>query len=135
MAAHTANEEPRAEDSSGDAFRISLWRRVRRYAVPASVIDVPATGRAPAPPRTSTTRPICGPWPAPTATPLSLGSAPICGTWSPTCVPTTAVDRHRRCCVSPAFAARTPVEQPAGVWVHEVSHLLRDHHGRSDRFA
>ncbi len=50
-------------------------------------------------------------------------------------VPTMAVDRHWRCYVSAAFVARTPVEELAGVWVHEVSHLLRDHHGRSDRFA
>jgi predicted metal-dependent peptidase len=50
-------------------------------------------------------------------------------------VPTMAVDRHWRCYVSPAFVARTPVEEVAGIWVHEVSHLLRDHHGRSDRFA
>ena len=33
------------------------------------------------------------------------------------------------------FVARTPVEELAGVWVHEVSHLLRDHHGRGDRLA
>lgn len=50
-------------------------------------------------------------------------------------VPTMAVDRHWRCYASPAFVARTPVEQLAGVWVHEVSHLLRDHHGRGDRWA
>ncbi|MEU6234328.1 VWA-like domain-containing protein [Kitasatospora sp. NPDC047058] len=50
-------------------------------------------------------------------------------------VPTMAVDRHWRCYVSPAFVARTPVEDLAAVWVHEVSHLLRDHHGRSDRVA
>ncbi|MBV6703059.1 DUF2201 family putative metallopeptidase [Kitasatospora aureofaciens] len=50
-------------------------------------------------------------------------------------VPTMAVDRHWRCYVSPGFVARTPVEELASVWVHEVSHLLRDHHGRSDRFA
>ncbi|MEU2280971.1 VWA-like domain-containing protein [Streptomyces sp. NPDC013178] len=50
-------------------------------------------------------------------------------------VPTMAVDRHWRCYVSPAFVDRTPVEDLAGVWVHEVSHLLRDHHGRSDRVA
>jgi len=50
-------------------------------------------------------------------------------------VPTMAVDRHWRCYVSPAFVDRMPVEELAGVWVHEVSHLLRDHHGRSDRFA
>ncbi|MFC3895418.1 VWA-like domain-containing protein [Lentzea rhizosphaerae] len=50
-------------------------------------------------------------------------------------VPTMAVDRHWRCYVSAAFVDRTPVEELAGVWVHEVSHLLRDHHGRSDRFA
>ncbi|MEU6341619.1 VWA-like domain-containing protein [Streptomyces sp. NPDC046977] len=49
--------------------------------------------------------------------------------------PTMAVDRHWRCYVSPAFVDRTPVEELAGVWVHEVSHLLRDHHGRSDRLA
>ncbi|GAA3776323.1 VWA-like domain-containing protein [Streptomyces coacervatus] len=50
-------------------------------------------------------------------------------------VPTMAVDRHWRCYVSPAFVDRMPVEDLAGVWVHEVSHLLRDHHGRSDRVA
>ncbi|NEE19518.1 hypothetical protein G3M58_75260, partial [Streptomyces sp. SID7499] len=50
-------------------------------------------------------------------------------------VPTMAVDRYWRCYVSPSFVARTPVEELAGVWVHEVSHLLRDHHGRSDRVA
>ena len=50
-------------------------------------------------------------------------------------VPTMAVDRHWRCYVSPSFVARTPVEELAGVWVHEVSHLIRDHHGRSDRVA
>ncbi|WP_030436013.1 vWA domain-containing protein [Actinoplanes subtropicus] len=50
-------------------------------------------------------------------------------------VPTMAVDRHWRCYVSPAFVAATPVEELAGVWVHEVSHLLRDHHGRGDRYA
>ncbi|GER99136.1 hypothetical protein Acor_12000 [Acrocarpospora corrugata] len=50
-------------------------------------------------------------------------------------VPTMAVDRNWRCYVSPAFVDRTPVEELAGVWVHEVSHLLRDHHGRSDRVA
>ncbi|MGP4113373.1 vWA domain-containing protein [Streptomyces sp. 4N509B] len=50
-------------------------------------------------------------------------------------VPTMAVDRHWRCYVFPAFVDRTPLEELAGVWVHEVSHLLRDHHGRSDRFA
>ncbi|MEV5767316.1 VWA-like domain-containing protein [Micromonospora sp. NPDC052213] len=50
-------------------------------------------------------------------------------------VPTMAVDPHWRCYVSPAFVDRTPVEELAGVWVHEVSHLLRDHHGRSDRVA
>jgi predicted metal-dependent peptidase len=50
-------------------------------------------------------------------------------------VPTMAVDRHWRCYASPAFVALTPVEELAGVWVHEVSHLLRDHHGRGDRVA
>jgi predicted metal-dependent peptidase len=50
-------------------------------------------------------------------------------------VPTMAVDRHWRCYVSPYFVARTPVEELAGVWVHEVSHLLRDHPARGDRYA
>ncbi|GAA5216390.1 vWA domain-containing protein [Streptomyces thinghirensis] len=50
-------------------------------------------------------------------------------------VPTMAVDRYWRCYTSPVFVDRTPVEELAGVWVHEVSHLLRDHHGRSDRVA
>ncbi|WP_238428649.1 vWA domain-containing protein [Frankia nepalensis] len=50
-------------------------------------------------------------------------------------VPTMSVDRHWRCYVSPAFVDRTPLAELAGVWVHEVSHLLRDHHGRGDRYA
>ncbi|WP_405875404.1 DUF2201 family putative metallopeptidase [Streptomyces sp. NBC_00005] len=50
-------------------------------------------------------------------------------------VPTMGVDRHWRCYVSPAFVDRMTVEDLADVWVHEVSHLLRDHHGRSDRLA
>ncbi|MFD6897499.1 VWA-like domain-containing protein [Rhodococcus sp. NPDC060086] len=50
-------------------------------------------------------------------------------------VPTIGVDRHWRCYVSPAFLAQRPVEELASVLVHEVSHLLRDHHGRSDRYA
>lgn len=50
-------------------------------------------------------------------------------------VPTMAVDRYWRCYVSAGFVDRTPVEELAGVWVHEVSHLLRDHHGRGDRLA
>lgn len=50
-------------------------------------------------------------------------------------VPTMAVDAHWRCYASPGFVARTPVEELAGVWVHEVSHLLRDHHGRGERYA
>ncbi|MGW4032595.1 vWA domain-containing protein [Streptomyces sp. NPDC004838] len=50
-------------------------------------------------------------------------------------VPTMAVDAYWRCYVSPGFVARTPVEELAGVWVHEVSHLLRDHHGRGERYA
>lgn len=50
-------------------------------------------------------------------------------------VPTMGVDRYWRCYVSPGFVDRMPVEDLAGVWVHEVSHLLRDHHGRSDRLA
>ncbi|WP_329029676.1 vWA domain-containing protein [Streptomyces sp. NBC_01423] len=48
-------------------------------------------------------------------------------------VPTMGVDRHWRCYVSPAFVERTPVTELAGVWVHEVAHLLRDHHGRAAR--
>lgn len=47
-------------------------------------------------------------------------------------VPTMAVDRYWRCYVSPAFVAATPEEELASVWVHEVSHLLRDHARRGD---
>lgn len=50
-------------------------------------------------------------------------------------VPTMAVDAHWRCYVSPSFVARTPLEELAGVWVHEVSHLLRDHHARGAQYA
>ncbi|GHE03360.1 vWA domain-containing protein [Streptomyces alanosinicus] len=50
-------------------------------------------------------------------------------------VPTMGVDRYWRCYVSPAFVDRTPVAELAAVWVHEVAHLLRDHHGRGDRYA
>ncbi|BCJ73937.1 hypothetical protein CS0771_34810 [Catellatospora sp. IY07-71] len=50
-------------------------------------------------------------------------------------VPTMGVDRHWRCYVSARFVAETPVEQLAGVWIHEVAHLLRDHHGRADRLT
>ncbi|MBE1537226.1 vWA domain-containing protein [Actinomadura algeriensis] len=48
-------------------------------------------------------------------------------------VPTMAVDRHWRCYASPAFVDATPVPELAGVWIHEVAHLLRDHHGRAAR--
>jgi predicted metal-dependent peptidase len=48
-------------------------------------------------------------------------------------VSTMAVDRWWRCYVNAAFVANTPVEQLAGVWVHEAAHLLRDHHGRAGR--
>ncbi|MFF0742834.1 VWA-like domain-containing protein [Streptomyces sp. NPDC004111] len=50
-------------------------------------------------------------------------------------VPTMAVDAHWRMYVSPAFVETTPEEELASVWVHEVSHLLRDHHGRGERVA
>ncbi|WP_030244561.1 DUF2201 family putative metallopeptidase [Streptomyces sp. NRRL S-350] len=50
-------------------------------------------------------------------------------------VPTMGVDRYWRCYASAAFVERTPVEELAGVWVHEVSHLLRDHHGRGRLIA
>jgi predicted metal-dependent peptidase len=50
-----------------------------------------------------------------------------------TLVPTMAVDRLWRCYVNAGFVAATPVVELAGVWIHEVAHLLRDHHGRADR--
>lgn len=50
-------------------------------------------------------------------------------------VPTMAVDRHWRCYVSAVFVDRATVEELAGVWVHEVAHLLRNHHSRGDRLA
>jgi predicted metal-dependent peptidase len=48
-------------------------------------------------------------------------------------VPTMAVDRRWRCYANPAFVDQTPVAELAGVWIHEVAHLLRDHHGRAER--
>ncbi|MYV47333.1 VWA-like domain-containing protein [Streptomyces sp. SID2888] len=48
-------------------------------------------------------------------------------------VPTMGVDRHWRCYVSPGFVRATPVDELAAVWIHEVAHLLRDHHGRAAR--
>ncbi|MFC8865755.1 vWA domain-containing protein [[Kitasatospora] papulosa] len=47
-------------------------------------------------------------------------------------MPTMGVDRYWRCYVSPGFVDRTPVAELAAVWVHEVAHLLRDHHGRAE---
>ena len=47
-------------------------------------------------------------------------------------VPTMAVDRYWRCYVSPAFVAATDLPGLAFVWLHEVSHLVRDHHSRAD---
>ncbi|MFB6988861.1 VWA-like domain-containing protein [Streptomyces sp. NPDC056304] len=52
---------------------------------------------------------------------------------SSTGVPTMGVDRHWRCYASPAFVDATPVTELAAVWLHEVAHLLRDHHGRAER--
>ncbi|GAA1023329.1 hypothetical protein Aple_084360 [Acrocarpospora pleiomorpha] len=48
-------------------------------------------------------------------------------------IPTMGVDPHWRCYVSPEFVAATPVPELAAVWIHEVAHLLRDHHARADR--
>ena len=47
-------------------------------------------------------------------------------------VPTMGVDRYWRCYVSPAFVAANEVPDLAYVWLHEVSHLVRDHHTRAD---
>jgi predicted metal-dependent peptidase len=49
-----------------------------------------------------------------------------------TVVPTMAVDRYWRCYVNASFVDETPVPELAGVWIHEASHLLRDHHGRAE---
>jgi predicted metal-dependent peptidase len=46
-------------------------------------------------------------------------------------VPTMGVDPYWRCYVSPAFVAATDVRDLAVVWLHEVAHLIRDHHGRA----
>lgn len=50
-------------------------------------------------------------------------------------IPTMGVDRHWRCYVNPRFVAATVVEELAAVWIHEAAHLLRDHHGRTDRLS
>jgi len=47
-------------------------------------------------------------------------------------LPTMGVDRYWRCYVSPSFVASTDIPDLAFVWLHEVSHLVRDHHGRAD---
>lgn len=47
-------------------------------------------------------------------------------------VPTMSVDRYWRCYVSPRFVAAQEVGALAFVWLHEVSHLVRDHHSRAD---
>ncbi|WP_432976281.1 vWA domain-containing protein [Dactylosporangium sp. CA-233914] len=46
---------------------------------------------------------------------------------------TMGVDRHWRLYVNPDFVAGHPVEELAGVWIHEVAHVLREHHGRAER--
>jgi predicted metal-dependent peptidase len=46
--------------------------------------------------------------------------------------PTMAVDRFWRCYVSPEFVCSTSLPDLAFVWLHEVSHLVRDHHRRAD---
>jgi predicted metal-dependent peptidase len=46
--------------------------------------------------------------------------------------PTMAVDRFWRCYVSPEFVRATSVPDLAFVWLHEVSHLVRDHHRRAE---
>ena len=57
--------------------------------------------------------------------------------WAMTIVPThevftMSVDRYWRCYVSPSFVAQCDVGELAGVWLHEVEHLLREHHARGD---
>ena len=47
-------------------------------------------------------------------------------------VPTMAVDRFWRCYVSPEFVRATTLPDLAFVWLHEVSHLVRDHHRRAE---
>jgi predicted metal-dependent peptidase len=46
--------------------------------------------------------------------------------------PTMAVDRFWRCYVSPEFVRATTLPDLAFVWLHEVSHLVRDHHRRGE---
>jgi predicted metal-dependent peptidase len=46
-------------------------------------------------------------------------------------VRTMGVDRYWRCYANPAFVAATPIEELAMVWLHEVAHLLRQHHARA----
>lgn len=45
---------------------------------------------------------------------------------------TMAVDRFWRCYVSPEFVWATTLPDLAFVWLHEVSHLVRDHHRRAE---
>jgi predicted metal-dependent peptidase len=50
-------------------------------------------------------------------------------------VPTMGVDRHWRCYVNPAFVIGHTVRELAGVWLHEVAHLVREHHSRARRLT
>ncbi|NUP51231.1 MAG: hypothetical protein HOW97_28555 [Catenulispora sp.] len=48
-------------------------------------------------------------------------------------VRTMAVDAFWRCYVNPEFVDSLLLRELAAIWLHEVSHLIRDHHSRADK--
>ncbi|MFE6494581.1 VWA-like domain-containing protein [Streptomyces sp. NPDC057748] len=94
---------------------------------------MPEPETAPERPRLDLTKLLAARYRAATERPYLASALYALSVVASTGVPTMGVDRHWRCYVSPAFVDGTPVAELAAVWLHEVAHLLRDHHGRAGR--
>ncbi|MGI5237360.1 vWA domain-containing protein [Dactylosporangium sp. CA-139066] len=95
----------------------------------------PALARGPAARELDRTRLLAARYRAATARPYlasALYALSVVPSWH---LGSMGVDRHWRLYVNPDFVSAHPVEELAGVWIHEVAHLLRDHHGRADRLT
>ncbi|RSS84611.1 VWA domain-containing protein [Streptomyces sp. WAC05292] len=93
----------------------------------------PAAGSGPEPARLDRAKLLAARYRAAEARPYLASALYALAVVPSPAVPTMGVDRHWRAYVSPRFVDDTPVAELAGVWVHEVAHLLRDHHGRAAR--
>ncbi|GAA1596525.1 vWA domain-containing protein [Streptomyces globosus] len=93
----------------------------------------PAAGSGPEPGRLDRAKLLAARYRAAEARPYLASALYALAVVPSPAVPTMGVDRHWRAYVSPRFVDDTPVAELAGVWVHEVAHLLRDHHGRAAR--